>query len=588
MAQIQEFTHEKRRELFDLGRGSLFFYCKSILGFDDLTEDLHWRYCRFLERPTLRKLVVVFRGGLKSSVGTIGFSSWRSLYVEDHMTKLVEQKADNAFRNHFFPVYYIFRESKRADFLSWLYGDYGPDLDMRRIPDGFKGWNAHQIDFIRRGELTLPSITYGGIDSAFEGWHGNLVLGDDLEGADEDKTDVPNEDALRFIEERAVPLLRNPGQDMILDIGTLHGPKPHLAEIRRREIQSRADGNPPVWDIFWEPLIRSDGSSSWPERFTPQVVAGLKMNPRMWGRQYQLEESVAEDLIFNIDQIRANAYQWAVPRRLISYTRKRWQRDQSGAMIHDTDGYPKITEQPATISPLLLRPFLHADPKHVKGPKHSDDEAAIVVTATNWDQHVFVLETWSGDVGLEEFAEKLYFFYRKYRPWRVTMGAVGAERWFWDYAKMLERGKYSRILSLPDPAGHTTTLPRLTSRLEPAENHTHQGKDDWIVRQLEPWFSFGMVHCYDGSDRPQEQLLTQLGQAGTAGGRRDLADALAQGPKVWSFPNSQSAVEARHTLAHHRSLFLPHDPDTGYFRPWAVPKGDLEASKSPDLLPDRF
>ena len=164
---IVEFTQERRREMFEAGKQSLFFYCKGLLGFSDMTEELHWDYCEFLERPSLRKLIFVFRGGLKSSIGNIGFTTHRSLYIPDHATKLVESSSENAKKNHFMPIFELFAHSTRADFFWWLWGDYGDDTrldetgapldqDMRRIPEGFRGTNSEQIDFIRRGGLALP------------------------------------------------------------------------------------------------------------------------------------------------------------------------------------------------------------------------------------------------------------------------------------------------------------------------------------------------------------------------------------------------------------------------------------------------
>jgi hypothetical protein len=574
---VLTWTPEKRREIFEAGR-DLFVYCRGTLGFDKLTDHLHWDYCQFLQRPSLRKLVFLPRGAFNSSIGTVGYASHCSIYIPDHSTKLVEASSDNAKKNHFLPIYWLFTESRRADFLYFLYGDYGDDTlvdshgvpldqDMRRIPENFAGWNSEQIDFIRRGELTLPAITYGGINTTYEGYHGDLVLGDDLEGADEDKAIAPNDDAWRFVDQRAVPLLKEPAKGRILIIGTLHGPDPVVLKIKEREREWRAKGNPPVWDIFWRPIIDSSGTCVFPERYPPETLSMLRQSKTMWKTQYMGELAPAEDSHFDPDQIRANAWQWVVPNRLLSYRRKRFARSEVGSLIHDESGFPKIEEERATINPALLRPFMHCDPKHVKGAKYSDAEAAIVVVGVNWDQHVFELASWTGDVSLEEFAEKIYHYYRKYRPWRVSMGAVGAEHWFVDYAKMLERGKYRQIPSLPNFGLPPLMLPKLTARLEMAKSHSQQAKDDWIVRQLESWYSFGLIHHREQS----EAFYSQIAQVGMPTGRRDLIDALAQGPKTWNFPRSDATADHRRSLITRTTTISPADPDTGYFNPWPTP-----------------
>ena len=571
---ILEFTPERRRELFNLGKSSLFAYCNGILGFPDMTDSLHWEYCAFLERPSIRKLIFMFRGGLKSSIGNVGFVSWRSLYIPNHATKLVEASSDNAKKNHFKPLVELFTRSSKADFLWWLYGDYGQDdlvddkgipldQDMRRLPQGYAGTNNEQFDLIRDGTLTLPTVTYGGINTAYEGWHGDLILGDDLEGADEDKAVAPNDDAWHFVDSRATPLLKEAGKGMIVVIGTPHGPSPVIHRIKDRELEWRAAGNAPVWDVFWRPLIDSSGQCAWPERFPSSTVNLLRQSKKLWKTQYQGEIWSDTDTHFDLAKIRANAYRWQVPNRLMAYTRQRFERTATHALVHDETGFPKIVTEQATISPQFLRTYLHCDPKHVKGARHSDDEAAMMVVGVNWDQHVFVLHTWSGDVGLEEFAERLYTLYRKYRPWGVSMGAVGAEHWFEDYARALERGKYRHIPSLPYAGLPHTMLPRLTSRFTTTKNHTHQAKDDWIVRQLESWLSIGFIHCRE----EDEALYTQIGNIGQAHGRRDLIDCLAQGPSIWKFPRADSPQAQK--LLTPASTFFPADPDTGYFNPFA-------------------
>jgi len=558
--------------MFEAGKDSLFFYCKGILGMADMTEDLHFDYCRFLEgkpphRPWTRAMVSMFRGGLKSSIGTIGYTAhcstyWPALHGLDHVTKLVEQRAENAELNHFDPIADLFRHSAQADFLWWLYGDYGPDEDMRRLPENFTGWNSSQIMFRRTNQLLAPTITYGGITSRYEGFHGNLILGDDLEGADSDKSVVPTDDAYRFVEKRAVPLLIDPSRDRILIIGTPHGDNPLVHRMKRKEERVRKKHNVRVWEIYWKPLLDGNDQSIWPQRFPPGVIAGLKMSPELWDTQYMLRRRMTGLAVFDMTKVRESFYQWEARNQLIGYRHKEWDVDKL-----DEFGYPTFVPEFRTIAVSSLRIFMHCDPKHKDRitDRKQPSQAAILLAGVAPDGHVFVLETWVGDCGLEEYAEKVYWYYRKWKPIRVTMEAIGAQTWFWDYARLLEKGKYMEVFSLPRN-GEVDILPKLSNRLIEAEKKNER-KEEWIISQLEPWFSFGHLHCHSS----QENLLSQIESFPDPLGYLDLLDCLSQGPSLWpkGYPDSGELRE-RMREAYLHSMQRSDDDVVGYVRPWVM------------------
>ncbi len=561
---IKKYTSEYRRELFDAGRDNLFFYCKGILGFEDMTTDLHWDLCEFLSSDWKRAMLCAFRGSLKSSIGNIGFVTHESLYIPNHSTKLVEQKEDNAKINHFRPIIHLFKESARGDFLYWLYGpDGGEDeKDMQRIPEGFKGWTKSELNLIQTDPLMPPAITYGGIESAYEGWHGNLVLSDDLEGADSDKSEVSSEDAYRFISKVAPPLLRNPAEDRILDIGTPHGDNPHVYRIKRFEDKLKKEGKH-VWDIWWKEVIDSEGLSRWPERFTPGVLEGLKLNKELWDTQYMLRIRKMGVGIFDMESVRQGFYTMS-GRGVFRYLHREWDIDDL-----DEWGYPTPKEEYRNASLKGMRFYELCDPKHkdritdAKKPS----EAAICVVGVAPDGHVFVVYTWADDVGLEKFAEKVFWVYRKFKPMKVSMEAIGAQTWFWDYAKLLQAGKYRNIMSLVQPDGAVSPLPPLTARLIEAERKISLSKEEWIIGQLDSWFSFGVLHLHHS----QEHLIDQCDRFPDSTHPQDLLDCLSQFPSIVpkTYPSRQETLERQR-----KDLLLKtirdEDDIVGYQVPWYV------------------
>ena len=563
MAHLIRFDEDKRRELVELGRRDLFFFCKGILGFADLTEEFHWELARFVMRgfdPRLLKalrresavisdrwnrgLVCAWRGSLKSSIATIGLIVHQSVYVQDHAALLIEQKSDNAKVNHFQPISDLFRASRQADLLQWLFRE--------RIPEGFAGWTTEQIQFVSGDPLAGPSLRYGGIESSYEGVHVNLIVIDDPEGADAEKGEAPNAESWRLVMRRAPPLLIHPERDRILLIATPHGEDPVVHQIREKARSAFA--------IYWREVVDSEGRSRWPERFTPSTLATLKLDKELWDKQYLLRKSSRSEAVFDLERIQSHLYEWAARPQLLSYPVEVYDPEDL-----DAEGYPAVLRERRTIAVDACRRYLHCDPKHKdRGETVTrPSQAAIVAVAVSPDFHVFVLDTWADEVGLEKLADKLYLFYRRWAPSLVTMEFVGAQSWFRDYARVLESQKYRRIVSLPAYPGGGLVLPRLTSRLI-ASAKANENKEQTIVTQLSSWLHAGRLHLR----ADQEHLLAQLESFPQATALKDLLDALAQGPPVWK-PSSAHPLAALGRRPRPVDLVETADPVTGYRRPWS-------------------
>ena len=560
---IAQYTPEYRREVFQRGHDDFYFFCKGILGFKDMVPGLHGDLCQFLMTPWTRALICAFRGSLKSSIATIGFTIHQSLYVPNHATKLVEQKEDNAKINHFRPITGMFRHSDRADFLYWLYGpvDREEDEFMHRIPDGFKGWTKSEINMLQTDPLMPPAITYGGIESAYEGYHGHTILMDDLEGADSDKSEVTSEDAYRFVTKVAPPLLVNPLLNRLMVVGTPHGENPVVWRIKEFEETLQGKGKH-VWDVWWKAVIDSEGKSRWPERFAPAVLEGLKLNRELWDTQYMLRRRVYGIGLFDTDAIKENFYTTTDSKKLLRYKHREW--DISDL---DDDGYPVAKEEYRNVSLDSLRFYQLCDPKHrdrttdAKQPS----EAAIVIIGVSHDGHIFVVATWSDDCGLEKFAERVFLMYRKWRPHKVAFEAIGAQTWFWDYARLLQKNKYRSIVSLPQLDGKIYPMPPLTSRLVETDKSTSQSKHEWIIGQLDSWFSFGVLHLHDS----QEHLWEQVERFPDSSHPEDVLDALAFFPAIIpkGYQSAASKLEQKQRALLHKTV-RDDDDIVGYTTPW--------------------
>ena len=219
---IPEFTEEARLKLRDRGEKSFFFFCKGLLGMADLAK-MHRELCDDLQGlgdwGTKWNLGVVcaFRASLKSSIATIGYPLWKGLYVKNHATRIIGSSFDNAKTNFLEKAQAFFRESDRADLLRWIFED--------RLPQGFDGWTESQLIFVRDDPFALPAITIKGVNADQEGAHVDLVVLDDPEGAEAQRSMAVQIDARRAVA-AAPPLLINPGVGQILSVLTPHGIDP--------------------------------------------------------------------------------------------------------------------------------------------------------------------------------------------------------------------------------------------------------------------------------------------------------------------------------------------------------------------------
>lgn len=540
---VKKYTEEFRQNELLKGEQSLLYFGHSILGFtalnertgkSQINEALHGDLCAFLEgrrphHPWNRAMICGFRGSAKSTWATITYPFWRGVYVVNFSTKLIENSSDNAKVNHFLPLIELLKRSARADYLNWLLS--------HRIPDGWEGTNSDQLVLLRTDPLAKPTLSYMGIDSKGEGSHTSMVVLDDPEGADADKSNVGNEEAFRAYE-RSTPLLVDPHTGQILLVCTPHGAKP-LA-YRQRRIhgwKTEADNATSGLKIWWRPILDERGKSRWPERFPPAVIDGLRKST-IWDTQYMLRERGGDASMFDMVAIKEALYEWADPitRKAIAYRAFSFNPDD----ISD-DGYVRPPRVDASVNIKDLRMFAHLDPLHKtlatrRSPlsKQRPAKAAIAVVGVARDLHAFLLDYWCDDTAdIGKQAAELFRLYLKWECYKLTWESVGAQFWLKTWIENMEkqRMEWGRPLSTGFITGTRLPLPRLSTRLVEASK-TIESKEDVHREVLSPWTNYGVLHLRQDQDEP----LYQLENAQNEDCPVDIVDCLGQGPEIWSAP----------------------------------------------------
>jgi hypothetical protein len=148
----------------DLYADDLFVLCRYGLGFKDVSWSTHGPIIEILEAPSNRKLIVVPRGTLKSTIACVGYPIWRLLRNPNERI-LIDSEIYTNSKN-------FIREIKghlESPSLTSLYGTFKTN-----------NWNEGEITIQQREKIFKESsITAGGIGTTKVGQHYTVICGDD-------------------------------------------------------------------------------------------------------------------------------------------------------------------------------------------------------------------------------------------------------------------------------------------------------------------------------------------------------------------------------------------------------------------------
>lgn len=548
---IPSYTKERLLQTQTKAEAS-FRYFAHLMGVKDLDDGIHLELCLKLQDPGWRRfLLSMFRGSYKTSI-TKTYIIWYLLTHIDHNALLVEQREKNAAAHN--EEMQMMMKSNALFLEIW----------KQRLPAGYIGWNAEGWTFVRTSAVAHRSFRIAGLESRLESIHADIIWCNDLEGADAEIGEVPNESSERFIEDRSIPLLRDRKKSKILVEGTPHGNYPLVHKLKERWADR------PEHVIFWVPIADENRKPTIPSIADQSVIDEIETNARrshyarrMADQQFYLLPGSRGGGGFNMDVIEKFMYE-----RPNAYV-LRYPELDLGKSLDPNTGLQMVISQSRNVEMRSMRYYMHGDPAHKGEGEHrpgvQPSEAAIIVVGVTHDFHVFVVDTWIKQAAFNEY---LLAYVRLYCKWRAyhapTHEAIGAQAWFRPALKLMEETMFRRYIGDPQPWDPSRPwLPRLSERLVDAAKG-NIAKETQIIQSLELWFNMGWLHLH----KDQIGLLTHLRRFPSPDVPYDGADALAQGPKVWSPPLSpeyHAAMKKRRALLERLQL---HEPLTGYRRPW--------------------
>lgn len=171
--QLDPIGHEKLQEVQrQVFKKSLFHTCKYLLGMSDITWNTHGEMVLALEELEYRKtgttnaLVIMPRGSLKSSIGSVGFPIWRLL--RDPNKRILIDSATYDLSTQLVSAIAQYFESPG---LTALFGTFKTKDD----------WSSKSITIAQRTKiLKESSVVASGVGSPKTGAHFDCIIHDDL------------------------------------------------------------------------------------------------------------------------------------------------------------------------------------------------------------------------------------------------------------------------------------------------------------------------------------------------------------------------------------------------------------------------
>lgn len=282
----------------------LFYFLRAVLGYPDIEEQPHREVCDFITKepdllewfkmtPTerannylyIKKLLMLPRGHLKSTIATIGFPQW-ALWHDPTLRILIDNEVVKNSKRFLAECKENIQNPRVKDILT-VEGKYPltPDYDRPG------GWTEDSV--ILKGHTTKePSIATAGVDTAVTSQHYDIIIMDDL--VSERNVTTPEQMAKVEQHYQMAYSLLEPG-GLLIVIGTRY----HLDDLYKTLL---ADD---TFQTLVRPAIDEEGNVLFPKKFSKERLEHLKKSQGTnFYSQYMLTPIGGEDTLFRSEDIK--------------------------------------------------------------------------------------------------------------------------------------------------------------------------------------------------------------------------------------------------------------------------------------------
>lgn len=411
LEEVSALDSESIVKIRKLAENDLYFLCKGVLHYPDVNKLTHQEFCRFIVgHPSLRKLFLMPRAHLKSTIATIGDSIRRVLARPEHERILITSETEKQAKKFLKEIKAHFQNNK---LLQQLY----PEL----IPETFSGpgsdWSSTEATLNRTAAHKEPHWMASGIGGAFTGGHYTTIKNDDIIGLEAIRSPAKMQEARDFVD-ALEPFLVDQHVDEIHWCGTRWG---------------RSDVYEYVMSIYGDDLAVfsreaiEDGRIIFPQKHTDvEYTRLMEKQPRVWFAQYCNNPMAASQAEFSVGSL--GTYRFHIDGRHL-----------------------EVISGPRSGQKYVIRDLdivVTCDPN--SGSLLADDEAAIIVSGMAHDGAIFVLHTWSGRENPTVFVDTLFQIAKDWRPRVVGIERAGQQNTDHYFKEKCEKeGEHFRVEDLP-------------------------------------------------------------------------------------------------------------------------------------------
>lgn len=409
LEEIRGLNSQDLQDIRGLFENDLYFAAKGVLGYDQLREEAHRPLCDFLTYDeSMRKMVLMPRGHLKSTIGTVSRSIQKAAKSPDTYRGCIQN--ENATKANLF-LWEIKQHWEKNEVLRSLY----PEL----IPDKFSGpgsdWSADMASINRNSVMKESTWTTIGAGGSAVGLHFNHIIPDDLIG-EQHKASRADMERVKVWNHGQEALLDNADTNEICWIGTRKA-----VDDLYSDVMEIFEGELSLF--IREPI--EDGKVIFPLKFSMERFERMMAKtPEEWAHDYMN------------NPIGKGGRDWA------NLTIPEWRLADDGMtyIYRDPD-----TNERKTVRRADLDIVITVDPN--SGKPHAPDQAAVMVHGTTPDDETLLLESkvgrpspdglvdWTFDlsvlwkprvVGIEEAGQQntLFYFNKKCRTKKIFFYAV--------------------------------------------------------------------------------------------------------------------------------------------------------------------
>jgi hypothetical protein len=241
-----DLTEQKRLSFRSAALSSTKFMAL-VCGFHDLTPTLHADMALWLQGPGRRKLGLVPRGHLKSSLWTIADTVRLVTSDPDERILIINEVEENALAF----LRRVRMVAERNTLWQWLFPE--------RVPNSSSRWNDRELVFPRSEDYVEPSLAAVGVGNASTSHHYTTIKEDDLIG--KEASEVPTTMTKAIDQHKlAEHLLVDPFRHPVQTFGTRWGNADLYDWMLKNE-------DPSSLSTFITGCYGPDGNPIWPERF---------------------------------------------------------------------------------------------------------------------------------------------------------------------------------------------------------------------------------------------------------------------------------------------------------------------------------